>query len=127
VVREARAGRRSEEIEGARANLVSAQAKVDKATLDAKRARSLAERRAAAQDEVDTAETALRTAKAERDAQKEALQALERGTRPETGEHAEARASAAAAAAKLVEAGSRVEDLRAADARETTARGRLEQ
>jgi multidrug resistance efflux pump len=126
-VNEAVAGPRSEDIAAARARLEASQARLEKATLDVERARTLAQKDVIARNDVDAAETALRVAAGEREADRQALDALTRGTRPEQVQQAEARATAAAAAAKVVEAGSRVEDQRAAQARVTTARGNLMQ
>ena len=126
-VSEARAGPRSEDIAAAKARLEASQARLEKATIDVERARKLEKQGVIARNEADAAETAVRVAAGEREADRQALDALIRGTRPEQVQQAEARANAAAAAAKVVESGSRAEDLRAAEARVTAARGSLMQ
>src|SRR5436309_3234694 len=78
---------------------------------------------AIAQAEADATDTALRTAKAQRDAQQKGLDQLRAGARAEEKAQAAARADEAQAAAKLVMAGARVEDLRAAAAQVAAAKG----
>src|SRR6185503_6652043 len=77
--------------------------------------------------EADAADTALRTAKAQRDAQQKMLDQLRAGARVEEKAQAAARAQEAQAAANLVIAGPRVEDMRAAAAQVTAAQARVEQ
>lgn len=127
VLQETRRGSRVEEIAGAEARLASAQALVDKAALDADRAHRLLASQAIAQAEVDATDTALRTAKAQRDAQQKILEQLRAGTRVEEKQQAAARVAEATAAAKLVMAGARVEDLRVAQAQVKAAEARLAQ
>jgi multidrug resistance efflux pump len=123
---EAKHGARSEAIQGARARLVAMQVAVDKAQLDADRSRKLMASGAISQAELDTNESALRGAVAQRDNAKEALNELEHGERQEDIAQAEARAAEARANAKLVVAGTRVEDLKAARAAVDAAQGKLD-
>jgi HlyD family secretion protein len=123
---EAQKGARAEDVLQARARLAAAQASVDKAEADSRRARALLASGAIAKAEADDVEIALRTEVAQRDAQKQALDALVHGTRVEDVLQAAARASQARAAASLLKAGSRVEDVQAARAQVTAAKGRLE-
>ncbi len=127
ALEESRHGARSEEIQGARARLVAAQVAVDKAQLDDDRARKLAATGAISQAQVDDADAALRGAVAQRDSAQKALEELEHGVRQEEIAQAAARAAEAEASAKLVVAGTRVEDLRAARAQVEVAKGRLDQ
>lgn len=120
-------GSRREEIAGAEARVAQAQAAVDKAQLDADRSRRLVATEAVPRAELDAAETALRTAKAQRDAQQKILDQLRAGARIEEKAQAAARSQEAEAAAKLVLAGARVEDLRAAEAQVAAAKARVEQ
>lgn len=121
-----RTGARREQILGARARLAAQEAALKKAELDAQRFRQLFARGAAARAELDTAETALAAAVAQRDALKQSLDELEHGSRIEEVEQATARAAEARASEKLVLAGSRVEDIKAAQGAVDAARGRLD-
>ncbi len=127
MLQETRRGSRAEEVAGAEARVASAQALVDKAALDADRAHRLLASQAIAQAEADATDTALRTAKAQRDAQQKILEQLRAGTRIEEKQQAAAKVAEAQAAAKLVMAGARVEDLRAAQAQVDGATARLAQ
>lgn len=127
VLQESRNGSRIEEVAAAEARVASAQALLDKAALDADRTHRLLASQAIAQAEADAADTALRTAKAQRDAQQKILDQLRAGTRPEEKQQAAARVAEAQAAARLVVAGPRVEDLRAAQAQVDGAQARLAQ
>ncbi len=122
---ESRAGTRGEQIAQAKARLVAQQVLVDKAQLDAERSRSLLKSGAISQAEADNTETALRGAAAQRDALKQVLDELENGARREEIAQAAARAKEAQANAALVEAGSRVEDIKAAEGAVLAAEGRL--
>jgi HlyD family secretion protein len=124
---EARHGARSEEIQGANARLIALQVAVDKAQLDADRAHRLITSGAISQAEADNADAALRGAVAQRDNAKQAFDELENGERKEDIAQAAARAQEAQANAKLVVAGTRVEDLKAARATVDGAQGRLDQ
>jgi len=124
---ETRHGSRSEDIAAAEARLAQAQAVVDKAKLDADRAHRLLASGAIAQAEADSADTALKTAVAERDALQKVAEELRAGARAEDKAQAQARAQEAQAAAQLVLAGARVEDLRAAAALVAAAKARVQQ
>jgi HlyD family secretion protein len=124
---EARVGARSEEIAGARARLVAMQVTLDKAKLDAERARSLFASQSISQGALDDAESALKGAVAQRDALSQALDELQNGSRREEIQQAAARAAEAQANAKLVLAGSRTEDIEAAQAAVDAAQGKLDQ
>lgn len=120
-------GSRIEEIAGGEARVAQAQALVDKAQLDASRARRLVAHQAIAAAELDAAETAVRTATAQLEAQQKILDQLRAGARSEEKAQAVARAAEAQAAAKLVMAGARIEDLRAAQAQIDVAKARVAQ
>jgi HlyD family secretion protein len=124
---EAKHGARSEEIQGANARLIALQVAADKAKLDADRAHRLIASGSISQAEVDNTDAALRGAVAQRDNAKEALDELQNGERKEDIAQASARAQEAQANAKLVVAGTRVEDLKAARATVDGAQGRLDQ
>lgn len=124
---EARVGARAEEIAGAKARLVAMQVALDKAALDAARARSLFASQSISQGALDDAESALKGAVAQRDALKQALDELQNGSRREDIQQAAARAAEARANAKLVLAGSRAEDIEAAQAAVDAAQGKLDQ
>jgi len=123
---EAQKGARTEDIAQAQARFEATQASADKAEADSKRARALVASGSISKAEADDAEIALRTAVAQRDAQRQALDALVHGTRVEDVLQASARASQARAAASLLKAGSRVEDVAAARAQVMAAKGHLE-
>ncbi len=124
---EAKHGARSEEIQGANARLIALQVAVDKAQLDADRTHKLIQSGSISQAEVDNNDAALRGAIAQRDNAKQSLDELENGERKEDIAQAAARAQEAQASAKLVVAGTRVEDLKAARATVDGAQGRLDQ
>jgi HlyD family secretion protein len=124
---EAKHGARSEEIQGANARLIALQVAVDKALLDAERSHRLIQSGAISQAEVDNAESTLRGATAQRDNAKQSLDELENGERKEDIAQAAARAQEAQASARLVVAGTRIEDLKAARATVDGAQGRLDQ
>lgn len=124
---EAQHGSRTEEVAGARARLAAAQVTLDKAELDDGRSKKLFAEGAVPQAEVDTADATLRGAVAQRDALAQALDELVNGVRREEISQAATRAAEARANAKLVVAGSRVEDIRAAQAQVDAAKGRLDQ
>jgi HlyD family secretion protein len=124
---EARVGARSEEIAGAKARLVAMQVTLDKAQLDAERARSLFASQSISQGALDDAESALKGAIAQRDALTQALDELQNGSRREEIQQAAARAAEARANAKLVQAGSRAEDIEAGQAEVDAAQGKLDQ
>jgi multidrug resistance efflux pump len=124
---EAKHGARSEEIQGANSRLIALQVAVDKAQLDADRSHRLLQTGAISQAEVDNADAALRGAIAQRDNAKQALDELVNGERKEDIAQAAARAQEAQANARLVVAGTRVEDLKAARATVDGAQGKLDQ
>jgi len=113
-LQETRSGPRQEEIDAAKARLAAAQVAVDKAKLDNDRVKTLIATQSISQAEADNADAALRGASAQRDAAKVTLEQLENGARREQIAQAAAVAQEANASAKLVSAGARVEDLRAA-------------
>ncbi len=119
-------GARREQILGAQARLSAQQIAVQKAELDAQRFRQLFGRGAAARAELDNAESALRGAAAQRDASKQQLDELEHGSRSEELQAAAARAAEARASERLVKAGSRVEDIKAAHGSVDAAQGKLD-
>jgi HlyD family secretion protein len=127
ALEETKTGARVEEIAGANARLVAAQVAVDKAKLDADRAHKLFDTQSIAQAQVDDADTSLHGAIAQRDAASQALDQLKNGSRREDIAQAQARAAEARASAKLVFAGSRVEDIKAAEGQVSAAQGRLDQ
>lgn len=124
---EAQHGSRAEEVAAARARLAAAQVTLDKAQLDDDRSRKLLAQGAVPQADLDTADANLRGAQAQRDALAQALDELVNGVRREEIAQAATRAAEARANAKLVLAGSRVEDIRAAQAEVEAARGKLDQ
>jgi multidrug resistance efflux pump len=124
---EARVGARAEEIAGAKARLLAMQVAVDKSLLDVERARRLFATQAIAQGALDDAETAYKGNVAQRDALAQALDELQNGSRREDVQQAAARSAEARANAKLVLAGSRAEDIEAAQAAVDAAQGKLDQ
>ncbi|MFO0662961.1 MAG: HlyD family efflux transporter periplasmic adaptor subunit [Polyangiaceae bacterium] len=124
---ESKTGARQEQIGAAEARLAAQESLVEKARLDQERVASLFRAGAVAQVEADNAALALRAAQATRDALKKQLDELKNGVRTEQLQQAEARALEADAVARLVRAGSRVEDIKAARGSVTSAQGRLEQ
>jgi multidrug resistance efflux pump len=125
ALQEARAGSRNEEVAAANARLVAAQVAVDKAQLDSDRSHKLVDSGAISRAEVDVTDSALRGATAQRDAQKQVLDQLQNGVRREQIAQASARSQEAQASSRLVQAGSRVEDIRAAEGAVVVAEGRL--
>jgi multidrug resistance efflux pump len=124
---EAEHGSRSEQVAAAKARLAAAQVTVDKAQLDDDRAKKLFQTGAVAQAEVDSSDASLRGALAQRDAMKQALDELVNGVRREEVAQAATRAQEARASMKLVVAGTRSEDIRAAQGQVDAAKGRLDQ
>jgi multidrug resistance efflux pump len=100
---------------------------VEKAKLDAERMAKLDRAGAAVPAEVDNAKISVRTAIAQRDAIKQQLDELKNGSRREELQQARAREAEQVASEKLVTAGSRVEDIRAAAADVDAAQGRVDQ
>ncbi|WP_437300177.1 HlyD family secretion protein [Sorangium sp. So ce426] len=126
TLEENKRGARSEEIAAAEARLSAAEAALEKIQRDAERYKGLVASGAISRMEAEAAESDLKQLQAQRDAQKHALDELVNGTRRERIRHAEALAMEAQASAKLVSAGTRVEDLRAAEAAVKIAQGRLD-
>src|SRR5581483_8738342 len=111
----------------ARAQLAAAQSQATIANTTLQRDRGLLASGALSQAEFDGAEAQAHTAEANRDAARQALDALVHGTRPEEIAQARARAEEARAQLLNAEAGSREEDVRAARAQVEQARARLTQ
>ena len=126
ALEESKAGARSEEIAGANARLVQAQVAADKAQIDADRAHKLVASGSISQAEADNADAILKGAAAQRDALKEALDQLKNGVRVEEVSQARTRSIEAQASMKLVEAGSRIEDIKAAQGAVDGAKGKLD-
>jgi HlyD family secretion protein len=127
ALEQTRAGSRPEEIAAAKARLDAQDVAVAKAKKDAERQHQLDASGAAIKAEVDNADIALRSAIAQRDALAAQLLELQNGARREEKAQAAARAAEQNASEKLVIAGSRVEDIRAAEAQVLGAKGKLEQ
>ncbi len=123
---ESEAGARPEQITAAEARLAAAQVIADKALLDAGRIRKLFKSAAASRADLDNAEAQLRSAVAQREAQRAALDELKNGVRKEELRQARARAQEAKAGAQLVESGSRGEDIDAAQGQVEAAQGKLD-
>jgi multidrug resistance efflux pump len=126
ALEESKAGARSEEIAGANARLVQAQVAADKAQIDADRAHKLVASGSISQAEADNADAALKGAIAQRDSLQQALDQLKNGVRVEEIAQARTRAIEAQASMKLVEAGSRIEDIKAAQGAVDGAKGKLD-
>ena len=120
-------GARSEEVAAAKARLIAAEATVEKAQHDVDRMHKLRDAGAAIPADVDNAEIALKGALAQRDASREQVNELEHGSRREDVAQAQARAKEQTASEKLLTAGSRVEDIRVAEAQVKAAQGRVDQ
>ncbi len=127
VLAETRHGSRIEEVAAGEARLAQAQALLDKAQIDADRTRRLVASQAVPATEAESADTGVRTAKAQRDTQQKLLEELRAGARTEAKAQAAARVAETQAAAKLVLAGARVEDLRFGKAQADAAKARVEQ
>jgi multidrug resistance efflux pump len=121
------AGSRPEQVAAAEARLAVQELSVEKARLDAERMAKLDRAGAAVPAEVDNAKISVRTAIAQRDAIKQQLDELKNGSRREELQQARAREAEQVASEKLVTAGSRVEDIRAAAADVDAAQGRVDQ
>lgn len=123
---ETKTGARREQILGAQARLKAQSVALEKAELDANRYRQLYARGAAARAELDNVESALQSALATRDALKQSLEELTNGSRAEDVDQAMARAAEARASERLIKAGSRVEDIKAAKGEVEAAQGKLD-
>jgi len=127
MLQETTAGARSEEVATAQARLDGQQVAVDKAQKDAERLHKLAGAGAAIPADVDNADLAVRAAIAQRDALTHQLDELRHGARREQVAQAAARAAEVRASEQLVTAGSRVEDIRVAEAQVQGAQGKVDQ
>jgi multidrug resistance efflux pump len=121
------AGSRPEQIAAAEARLAVQQLAVEKAKLDAERMAKLDKAGAAVPAEVDNANLSVKTAIAQRDATQHQLDELKNGSRREELVQARAREAEQVASERLISAGSRSEDIRAAAAQVDGARGRVDQ
>ncbi|HEX3480354.1 MAG TPA: efflux RND transporter periplasmic adaptor subunit [Kofleriaceae bacterium] len=127
VLQETTAGTRSEEVAAAEDRLAGQQVAVVRAQKDAERLHKLAAAGAAVPADVDNADLAVQAANAQRDAAAHQLDELRHGARREQVAQAAARAAEQRASEQLVAAGSRVEDLRAAEAQVQGAQGKVDQ
>jgi multidrug resistance efflux pump len=127
MLQETTAGTRAEEVSAAEARLAAQQVAVVRAQKDAERLHKLAATGAAVPADVDNADLAIQAATAQRDAAAHQLDELRHGARREQVAQAVARAAEQRASEQLVTAGSRVEDLRAAEAQVQGAQGRVDQ
>jgi HlyD family secretion protein len=127
ALEETKTGARAEEIAGANARLVATQVAVDKAKLDDDRARKLFDTAAISRSQLDDADSTLRGAIAQRDAASQVLDELKNGSRREDIAQAMAKAAEARASEKLVLAGTRVEDIKAAQGQVDAAKGKVSQ
>jgi multidrug resistance efflux pump len=127
ALQEAVSGTRPEQIAAAKARLAAATLAVEKAQHDVDRLHQLRDAKAAVPADVDNAEIGLRSAVAQQAASQSQLDELEHGTRREDVAQAKARASEQVASEKLIVAGTRVEDLRVAEAQVKAAQGKLDQ
>jgi len=124
---EAVTGTRPEQVAAAKARWIATESAVEKAQHDVDRLHKLRDAGAAVPADVDNAEIALKGAIAQRDASKNQLDELEHGSRREDIAQAKARASEQVASEKLVTAGTRVEDIRVAEAQVKAAKGKVDQ
>jgi len=127
VLQETTSGARREEIGAAEARLAAQEVAVDKAEKDAGRMHKLAASGAAVPADVDNADLAVRAQVAQRDALALQLDELKNGARREQVAQATARAAEQRASEKLLTSGTRVEDLRAAEAQVKGAQGKVDQ
>jgi HlyD family secretion protein len=121
------AGSRPEQIAAAEARLTVQDIAVQKAKLDAERMHKLDQSGAAVPAEVVNADISVKSALAQRDALKQQLDEVKNGSRREELAQARAREIEQSASERLVTAGSRVEDIKAAQAQVDGARGRVDQ
>lgn len=123
----ARNGPRKEEIDAARAEVEAADADYEVAQITLARLDRLSKDGVVSRQDYDNAKAAFDRAVARRDAARQQLQLLERGTRREEIERAERQFEQAKANLLLVERGSRREDIEAAKAQLERARASLQQ
>jgi multidrug resistance efflux pump len=121
------AGSRPEEVQAAEARVAAQEIVVQKAKLEADRMHKLDSAGAAVAADLDNADMSLREAVAQRDALQDQLDELKNGSRREEVAQARARQMEQSASMKLVVAGTRVEDLRVAEADVEAADGRVAQ
>src|SRR5450755_2140727 len=121
------AGSRPEEVAAAEARLAVQEVAVEKAQMDATRMHALDQSGATARVDVDNTDMELKGAVALRDALKNQLDELKNGSRRTEVVQAQAREMEQSASEKLVLAGTRVEDLKAAKAEVDGAQGRVDQ
>jgi membrane fusion protein YbhG len=126
ALQQSKTGARREQIAAMAARLQAQEAALEKARLDNDRITKLFASGAASGVERDNAQIQLRSAIAQRDTIKEQLDELKNGVRSEELEQAQARALEANASEKLVKAGSRVEDIKAAQGAVEAAQGKLQ-
>jgi membrane fusion protein YbhG len=124
---ETRRGARGEQVAQAEARLRAAEATLERARLERDRAQQLYVSGAASRAGNEDAEIAYQAAMAQRDAAKEQLRELKNGSRSEEVAQASARAAEARAGKDLVEAGTRVEDIKSARGQLEASRARLQQ
>jgi HlyD family secretion protein len=127
ALQETTAGARSEEVGAAEARLAGQDVAVARAQKDAERLHKLAAAGAAVPADVDNADLAVKAAIAQRDAATHQLDELRHGARREQVAQATARAAEQRASEQLVVSGSRVEDIRAAQAQVQGAQGKVDQ
>ena len=120
-------GTRPEEVAAAQARLTASEVAVEKAQHDVDRLHKLRDAGAAVPADVDNAEINLKGALAQRDASRQQLDELKNGSRREDVAQARARSMEQVASEKLLTAGSRVEDIRVAEAQVKVAQGRVDQ
>ncbi|HEY1812882.1 MAG TPA: efflux RND transporter periplasmic adaptor subunit [Kofleriaceae bacterium] len=120
-------GTRPEEVAAAQARLTVAEVAVEKAQHDVERMHKLRDAGAAIPVDVDNAEINLKGALAQRDASREQLDELKNGSRHEDVVQARDREAEQVASEKLLTAGSRVEDIRVAEAQVKVAQGKVDQ
>jgi HlyD family secretion protein len=121
------AGTRPEEVGAAEARLAVQEVAVEKAQIDATRMHALDQTGSTARVDVDNVDMELKGAVALRDALKHQLDELKNGSRRTEVVQAQAREMEQSASERLVAAGSRVEDLKAAKAEVDGAQGRVDQ
>jgi HlyD family secretion protein len=126
ALEQSRTGARREQIAAMAARLKAQEVALDKAKLDWERMQKLFDSGAASMAEHDNADIQLKGAQAQRDALQQQLDELVHGSRKEELEQAQARALEANANEKLVKAGSRVEDIKAAHGMVDAAEGKLD-
>lgn len=120
-----KAGPRKQEIEKGRAALAAKKADLELAETEHARVMRLKKESTAAQIEVDRVERALKAARADTDAAEQDLKLLEEGTRKEDIAAAVSALAQSAAAAALLEAGYRTEDVAQAAAMVAAGRAKV--